>query len=209
MCIRDRDKVINEEILHGFIIGPKVIWIPGEDGNPGANGVYTEYGANYTGPEPSAKADIPVAQQKDARLMQYAIDWNYGSSTNPSLKPLLNVLAHIKFSSGQRILPSTIKVFKIPFNIKVVASDGQRISINDYYSKISTLSEDTNFENFLRNSISNDGREIVIDQKGNFTVNGEDYSKNGPYFIQLDTQLDINKIPDLSLIHISEPTRPY
>lgn len=80
--------------------------------------------------------------------MQYAIDWNYGSSTNPSLKPLLNVLAHIKFSSGQRILPSTIKVFKIPFNIKVVASDGQRISINDYYSKISTLSEDTNFENF-------------------------------------------------------------
>lgn len=58
------DKVINEEILHGFIIGPKVIWTPGEDGNPGANGVYTEYGANYTGPEPSAKADIPVAQQK-------------------------------------------------------------------------------------------------------------------------------------------------
>ena len=45
------DKVINEEILHGFIIGPKVIWTPGEDGNPGANGVYTEYGANYTGPE--------------------------------------------------------------------------------------------------------------------------------------------------------------
>ncbi len=190
------DKVINEEILHGFIIGPKVIWTPGEDGNPGANGVYTEYGANYTGPEPSAKADIPVAQQKDARLMQYAIDWNYGSATNPSLKPLLNVLAHIKFSSGQKILPSTIKVFKIPSNIKVVASDGQRISINDYYSKISTLPEDTNFENFLRNSISNDGREIVIDQKGDFTVNGEDYSKNGPYFIQLDTQLDTNKISD-------------
>ena len=100
--------------------------------------------------------------------MQYAIDWNYGSATNPSLKPPLNVLAHIKFSSGQRILPSTIKVFKIPSNIKVVASDGQRISINDYYSKISTLPEDTNFENCLKNSISNDGREIVIDQKVNF-----------------------------------------
>lgn len=41
------------------------------------------------------------------------------------------------------------------------------------FQKILTL------KTFLRNSISNDGREIVIDQKGNFTVNGEDYSKMG------------------------------
>lgn len=195
------DKVVKDEILHGFIMGPKVIWTPGQDGNPGTDGIYTENGANYTGPEPSAAADIPADQQQDARLMQYGIDWNYGSVANGNspLNPLSDVLAHIKFSDHQKILPSTIKVFKIPNDVKIIDADGHRTNINNYYNKVVNYQpslEDTNFEDFLRKSISDNNHQIVIDQKGSFTVNGQDYSKEGPYFIQLDTQLDTNYIPD-------------
>lgn len=194
------DKVVKGEILHGFIMGPKVIWTPGQDGNPGTNGIYTENGANYTGPEPSAAADIPADQQRDARLMQYGIDWNYGSVANGNspLDPLYNVLVHIKFSNHQKILPSTIKVFKIPNDIKIINAAGQRTNINDYYNEIVSHQpslEDTNFENFLKNSIYDNNHQIIINQTGPFTVNGQDYSEKGPYFIQLDTQLDTNYIP--------------
>lgn len=188
-----QDLVDTKEILHGFILGPKVIWTPGKDGNPGKDGVYTEYGANYTGPELSAAADISKNQQKNARLMQYGIEWNYGSTIEPV--SLNNVLAHIKFSDGQTILPSTIKVFKVPTNVSVVDSNGQRIDINNYYGKITSQGEDPNFEKFLISSISPDKKQITIDQQGDFTVNGQDYSKNGAYFIQLDTLLDTNNLP--------------
>ena len=189
-----KDQVVTKEILHGFVMGPKLIGTPGQDGYPGKNGSYTENGATYYGPEPSAAADVPADKQKDARLMQYALEWNYGSAKDPSLNPLMNVLANIKFNKGQVILPSTIKVFKIPADMEVVDSDGQRVPINKYYGKLATLPEDTNFEKFLRDSISNNKRQITIDQKGDFTVNGVDYSKMGPYFIQLDTLLNPNAI---------------
>lgn len=188
------DLVISKEILHGFIMGPRLIGTPGKNGYPGTNGIYVENGATYYGPEPSAAADVPTDKQRDARLMQYGLEWNYGSANNPSLNPLMNVLVHIKFNKGQKILLSTIKIFKIPANIKVVAPDGQRISINDYYNQLATLPEDTNFEKFLRDAISSNNTEISINQQGNFTVNGEDYSKNGAYFIQLDTLLNHNAI---------------
>lgn len=188
------DLVVSKEILHGFIMGPRLIGTPGKDGYPGTNGFYVENGATYYGPEPSAAADVPTDKQRDARLMQYGLEWNYGSANDPSLNPLMNVLAHIKFNKGQKILPATIKVFRIPATIKVVAPDGQRISINDYYNQLATLPEDTNFEKFLRDAISSDNTEISINQQGNFTVNGEDYSKNGAYFIQLDTLLNHNAI---------------
>ena len=191
-----KDQVITQEILHGFVMGPKLIWTPGQDGYPGTNGSYTENGATYRGPEPSAAADVPADKQKDARLMQYALEWNYGSAKDPSLNPLMDVLVNIKFNKGQQILPSTIKVFKIPANMEVVDSDSQRVPINDYYNKLATLPEDTNFEKLLRDSISDDKKQIKIDQKGNFTANGVDYSKMGPYFIQLDTLLNPNDIAD-------------
>lgn len=191
-----KDQVITQEILHGFVMGPKLIWTPGQDGYPGTNGSYTENGATYRGPEPSAAADVPADKQKDARLMQYALEWNYGSAKDPSLNPLMDVLVNIKFNKGQQILPSTIKVFKIPADMEVVDSDSQRVPINDYYNKLATLPEDTNFEKLLRDSISDDKKQIKIDQKGNFTANGVDYSKMGPYFIQLDTLLNPNDIAD-------------
>ena len=191
-----KDQVITQEILHGFVMGPKLIWTPGQDGYPGTKGSYTENGATYRGPEPSAAADVPADKQKDARLMQYALEWNYGSAKDPSLNPLMDVLVNIKFNKGQQILPSTIKVFKIPADMEVVDSDSQRVPINDYYNKLATLPEDTNFEKLLRDSISDDKKQIKIDQKGNFTANGVDYSKMGPYFIQLDTLLNPNDIAD-------------
>lgn len=191
-----KDLVVTKEILHGFVMGPKLIGTPGQDGYPGNNGSYTENGATYYGPEPSAAADVPADKQKSARLMQYALEWNYGSAKEPSLNPLMDVLVNIKFNKGQQILPSTIKVFKIPANMEVVDSDGQRVPINDYYNKLATLPEDTNFEKLLRDSISEDKKRIKIDQKGNFTANGVDYSKMGPYFIQLDTLLNPNDIAD-------------
>ena len=191
-----KDQVITQEILHGFVMGPKLIWTPGQDGYPGTKGSYTENGATYRGPEPSAAADVPADKQKDARLMQYALEWNYGSAKDPSLNPLMDVLVNIKFNKGQQILPSTIKVFKIPADMEVVDSDSQRVPINDYYIKLATLPEDTNFEKLLRDSISDDKKQIKIDQKGNFTANGVDYSKMGPYFIQLDTLLNPNDIAD-------------
>ena len=61
--------------------------------------------------------------------MQYALEWNYGSAKDPSLNPLMDVLVNIKFNKGQQILPSTIKVFKIPANMEVVDSDSQRSMI--------------------------------------------------------------------------------
>ena len=189
-----KDLVVTKEILHGFVMGPKLIGTPGQDGYPGNNGSYTENGATYYGPEPSAAADVPADKQKSARLMQYALEWNYGSAKDPSLNPLMNVLANIKFNNGQEILPSTIKAFKIPADMEVVDSDGQRVPINKYYGNLATLPEDTNFEKFLRDSISSDKKQITIDQKGNFTVNGVDYSTMGPYFIQLDTLLNPNAI---------------
>lgn len=189
-----KDLVVTKEILHGFVMGPKLIGTPGQDGYPGNNGSYTENGATYYGPEPSAAADVPADKQKSARLMQYALEWNYGSAKDPSLNPLMDVLVNIKFNKGQQILPSTIKVFKIPANMEVVDSDGQRVPINNYYNKLATLPEDTNFEKLLRDSISEDKKQIKIDQKGNFTANGVDYSKMGPYFIQLDTLLNPNAI---------------
>lgn len=149
-----KDLVVTKEILHGFVMGPKLIGTPGQDGYPGNNGSYTENGATYYGPEPSAAADVPADKQKSARLMQYALEWNYGSAKEPSLNPLMDVLVNIKFNKGQQILPSTIKVFKIPANMEVVDSDGQRVPINDYYNKLATLPEDTNFEKLLRDSIS-------------------------------------------------------
>lgn len=189
-----KDLVVTKEILHGFVMGPKLIGTPGQDGYPGNNGSYTENGATYYGPEPSAAADVPADKQKSARLMQYALEWNYGSAKDPSLNPLMNVLANIKFNNGQEILPSTIKAFKIPADMEVVDSEGQRVPINKYYGNLATLPEDTNFEKFLRDSISSDKKQITIDQKGNFTVNGVDYSTMGPYFIQLDTLLNPNAI---------------
>ena len=189
-----KDLVVTKEILHGFVMGPKLIGTPGQDGYPGNNGSYTENGATYYGPEPSAAADVPADKQKSARLMQYALEWNYGSAKDPSLNPLMNVLANIKFNNGQEILPSTIKAFKIPADMEVVDSKGQRVPINKYYGNLATLPEDTNFEKFLRDSISSDKKQITIDQKGNFTVNGVDYSTMGPYFIQLDTLLNPNAI---------------
>ncbi|MDK7953379.1 mucin-binding protein [Lactobacillus paragasseri] len=189
-----KDLVVTKEILHGFVMGPKLIGTPGQDGYPGNNGSYTENGATYYGPEPSAAADVPADKQKSARLMQYALEWNYGSAKDPSLNPLMNVLANIKFNNGQVILPSTIKAFKIPADMEVVDSEGQRVPINKYYGNLATLPEDTNFEKFLRDSISSDKKQITIDQKGNFTVNGVDYSTMGPYFIQLDTLLNPNAI---------------
>lgn len=180
-----KDLVVTKEILHGFVMGPKLIGTPGQDGYPGNNGSYTENGATYYGPEPSAAADVPADKQKSARLMQYALEWNYGSAKEPSLNPLMDVLVNIKFNKGQEILPSTIKAFKIPADMEVVDSDGQRVPINKYYGNLATLPEDTNFEKFLRDSISSDKKQITIDQKGNFTVNGVDYSTMGPYFIQL------------------------
>lgn len=191
-----KDQVITQEILHGFVMGPKLIGTPGQKPYPGNNGSYTENGVTYYGPEPSAAADVPADKQPSARLMQYALEWNYGSAKEPSLNPLMDVLVNIKFNKGQQILPSTIKVFKIPADMKVVDSDGQRVPINDYYNKLATLPEDTNFEKLLRNSISDDKKQIKIDQKGNFTANGVDYSKMGPYFIQLDTLLNPNDIAD-------------
>lgn len=59
-----KDQVITQEILHGFVMGPKLIWTPGQDGYPGTNGSYTENGATYRGPEPSAAADVPADKQK-------------------------------------------------------------------------------------------------------------------------------------------------
>ena len=38
----------------------------------------------------------------------------------------MDVLVNIKFNKGQQILPSTIKVFKIPADMEVVDSDSQR-----------------------------------------------------------------------------------
>ncbi|WP_300121831.1 mucin-binding protein, partial [Lactobacillus sp.] len=191
-----KDPVVTKEILHGFITGPRLIGTPGQDGYPGENGSYTENGATYYGPEPSAATDVPADKQKSARLMQYALEWNYGSAKDPSLDPLMDVLVNIAFNKGQEILPSTIKAFKIPADMGVVDSDGQRVPINDYYNKLATLPEDTNFEKLLRDSISNNKKQIKIDQKGNFTANGVDYSKMGPYFIQLDTLLNPNDIAD-------------
>lgn len=143
-----KDLVVTKEILHGFVMGPKLIGTPGQDGYPGNNGSYTENGATYYGPEPSAAADVPADKQKSARLMQYALEWNYGSAKDPSLNPLMNVLANIKFNNGQEILPSTIKAFKIPADMEVVDSEGQRVPINKYYVTLQLFLKTPTLKNF-------------------------------------------------------------
>ena len=221
------DKVQQDELMHGFIIGPKVIWTPinstntrTEDGttqvevgvdqngqavyvdqNQGKvqNSLYIEDDSAYSGPETSAALDIPQNEQNSARLMQYGIDWNFGG-----LNPVDNVLATINVTDGQTILPHTIKVFRVVNPADIKNSDGTRTSINDSYNDITNydpatgtfINEDGNFEELLRNSILANGQNITIDQKGPFTVNSKDYSKNGAYFIQFDTKLDMSHLPN-------------
>lgn len=185
--------VDRKEMVNGYPWQGKVIFTPE---NP--NG-FIENNVTYTGPEESAKADIPEKDQQAARLMQYIINWNYGRGIdNAEADPLNDVIAYLKFNDGQKILPHTIKVFKItdPSLIGSLNKNTNQIDRraldNETYAKITASeNEDTNFEKFLQDSINNNQSQISINQTGPFTVNGQDYSKNGAYFIQLDTLLDI------------------
>lgn len=154
------DKVQLDELMHGFIMGPKVVWSPESSNNTRTvngqeqiqvginnngspvfvnkgtgkveNGFYVENGVYYSGPELSAIPDLSTEVKQDsARLMQYGIDWNFGE-----LNPLDNVLATISVSEGQVILPSTIKVFHITNPADIKTTDNIRIPIDESYNNI-------------------------------------------------------------------------
>ena len=155
---------------------------------------------SYSGPELSAIPDLSTEVKQDsARLMQYGIDWNFGE-----LNPLDNVLATISVSEGQVILPSTIKVFHITNPTYIKTTDNIRIPIDESYNNIVGYNpttgkfdnEDPNFEKFLRDHISTNGQNIRIDQTGPFTINNENYSKKGAYFIQFDANLNLQYLPN-------------
>lgn len=222
------DKVQLDELMHGFIMGPKVVWSPESSNNTRTvngqeqiqvginnngspvfvnkgtgkveNGFYVENGVYYSGPELSAIPDLSTEVKQDsARLMQYGIDWNFGE-----LNPLDNVLATISVSEGQVILPSTIKVFHITNPADIKTTDNIRIPIDESYNNIVGYNtttgkfdnEDPNFEKFLRDHISTNGQNIRIDQTGPFTINNENYSKKGAYFIQFDANLNLQYLPN-------------
>lgn len=222
------DKVQLDELMHGFIMGPKVVWSPESSNNTRTvngqeqiqvginnngspvfvnkgtgkveNGFYVENGVYYSGPELSAIPDLSTEVKQDsARLMQYGIDWNFWE-----LNPLDNVLAIISVSEGQVILPSTIKVFHITNPADIKTTDNIRIPIDESYNNIVGYNtttgkfdnEDPNFEKFLRDHISTNGQNIRIDQTGPFTINNENYSKKGAYFIQFDANLNLQYLPN-------------
>lgn len=222
------DKVQLDELMHGFIMGPKVVWSPESSNNTRTvngqeqiqvginnngspvfvnkgtgkveNGFYVENGVYYSGPELSAIPDLSTEVKQDsARLMQYGIDWNFWE-----LNPLDNVLATISVSEGQVILPSTIKVFHITNPADIKTTDNIRIPIDESYNNIVGYNtttgkfdnEDPNFEKFLRDHISTNGQNIRIDQTGPFTINNENYSKKGAYFIQFDANLNLQYLPN-------------
>ncbi len=222
------DKVQSDELMHGFIMGPKVVWSPESSNNTRTvngqeqiqvginnngspvfvnkgtgkveNGFYVENGVSYSGPELSAIPDLSTEVKQDsARLMQYGIDWNFGE-----LNPLDNVLATISVSEGQVILPSTIKVFHITNPADIKTTDNTRIPIDESYNNIVGYNpttgkfdnEDPNFEKFLRDHLSTNGQNIRIDQTGPFTINNENYSKKGAYFIQFDANLNLQYLPN-------------
>ncbi|WP_242367758.1 mucin-binding protein [Lactobacillus intestinalis] len=222
------DKVQSDELMHGFIMGPKVVWSPESSNNTRTvngqeqiqvginnngspvfvnkgtgkveNGFYVENGVSYSGPELCAIPDLSTEVKQDsARLMQYGIDWNFGE-----LNPLDNVLATISVSEGQVILPSTIKVFHITNPADIKTTDNTRIPIDESYNNIVGYNpttgkfdnEDPNFEKFLRDHLSTNGQNIRIDQTGPFTINNENYSKKGAYFIQFDANLNLQYLPN-------------
>lgn len=194
--------VDRQEMISGYPWQGKVVFTPHD-----SNG-FKENNVTYTGPEESAKADIPEKDQQDARLMQYIINWNYGRGLeDPIVDPLNNVIAKLQFNDGQKILPHTIKVFKITDpsfigTINPITHQIERKAIDKKtYDKLTACeNEDPNFEKFLQDNISQDQSQISINQTGPFTVNDKDYSKQGAYFIQLDTLLDVKKnLPTWSL----------
>lgn len=221
------DKIQTDELMHGFIIGPKVVWKPisstnmreynghiqvqvgiDQNGQPVyvnknqgrvENGLYLENGIAYSGPQLSALADLSHNEQNSARLMQYGIDWNFGG-----LDPLSNVLATINVNGGQIILPNTIKVFHVVNPNDIKTSNDIRVPISKSYNNIvkydpttdKFINEDSNFEKLLRDSLSKNKQNITINQIGPFTVNNINYSKKGAYFIQFDTKLNMNYLPN-------------
>lgn len=221
------DKVEQGEILHGFAIGPKVVWTPkkttgsatseglavGTDSN--GNTVYSKHGVTttdgtytevYTNPANNEKYEVNYTEENasnidpseldgsvdDARLMQYGADFNFGgkNAKNTTLNPLQNVDASISVGPNEKIIVSSIKVFNVTDPNAISDATGTRADINNHYSSL-TAHEDKNFENYIKSLVSSDGRSITIDQsgKGNFTVNGQDYSNKGAFFIQFDTQI--------------------
>ncbi|WP_297820304.1 mucin-binding protein [uncultured Lactobacillus sp.] len=195
--------VDRKEMVNGYPWQAKVVFTPADP-----NG-FVENNVTYTGPEEAAKQDIPAQDQKDARLMQYVINWNYGRGFDKTIvDPLDDVIANLKFSDGQKILPHTIRVFQItdPSLIGALNENTQEIDRraldSETYTKITTSGhEDTNFEKFLQDSINTDQSQISINQTGPFKVAGQDYSTKGAYFIQLDTLLDLKD----NLNHWSQP----
>lgn len=165
-----QDKITKEEIIKGFSLGDTTT-------------VENEEKYGNISAEDKKKLDLSENQT----VLQWGVYFNYGLLT-----PLENVKFDLKFGGDQILIPSSIKVYKVPEEY-LVDKDGNRKDLDSYYSEITKQTPIADFANFLRSGISSENpNTISIDHPDLFTHNGNDYSKDA-YLFLIDTALPNNK----------------
>ncbi|RVU73381.1 YSIRK-type signal peptide-containing protein [Lactobacillus xujianguonis] len=124
-------------------------------------------------------SNVPQEDQ-GKKVLQWGLYWNYGQN------PLTDVYFQQTFSTGQTIIPQSIKVFEIPDRSWVVNQNGNRINLDNVYQKITTYKESTAFEDLLKSGVNDTKNKITIAQNGPFMLGNENASDK-IFFIQLDT----------------------
>lgn len=191
-----QEKVSKREILKGFLMGVKTF--------NSVNGSYAEK-SNFS------TADIKDFKlNENSKILQWGIYFNYGSQkNNTNLYSLINATFGTSFSSGQILIPSSIKVFEVPTGM-AVDNNGYRHRVADYYhdpqdqtqnstyyNQIATgQNQKPEFENLLKTNLTyvdsttkKDPNGFKVSQKGPFKINGNNNYGKHAYFIQLDTFL--------------------
>ncbi len=191
-----QEKVSKREILKGFLMGVKTF--------NSVNGSYAEK-SNFS------TADIKDFKlNENSKILQWGIYFNYGSQkNNTNLYSLINATFGTSFSSGQILIPSSIKVFEVPTGM-AVDNNGYRHGVADYYhdpqdqtqnstyyNQIATgQNQKPEFENLLKTNLTyvdsttkKDPNGFKVSQKGPFKINGNNNYGKHAYFIQLDTFL--------------------
>lgn len=191
-----QEKVSKREILKGFLMGVKTF--------NSVNGSYAEK-SNFS------TADIKNFKlNENSKILQWGIYFNYGSQkNNTNLYSLINATLGTSFSSGQILIPSSIKVFEVLTGM-AVDNNGYRHGVADYYhdpqdqtqnstyyNQIATgQNQKPEFENLLKTNLTyvdsttkKDPNGFKVSQKGPFKINGNNNYGKHAYFIQLDTFL--------------------